>query len=192
VDVLAFDQADLPDELRAQVDRLEGDAWPVDPAPAASAHHGHDPALDPVIMLLAADDQVLATLAILHMQVRHAGALFSAAGLSAVTTRSDARGRGHGHRLVVAARRRIAGSGADLALFTCDRPLQGFYERAGWQYLPGTVLIGGTTAVPFRSDQPGFDKVTIGDFFTGHGRAYASTFRHADVALYPGEIDKLW
>ena len=38
----------------------------------------------------------------------------------------------------------IRDSGADLGIFTCDRPLQAFYERAGWQVLPGSVLVGGT------------------------------------------------
>ena len=43
--------------------------------------------------------------------------------------------------------------GLDLGIFTCDRPLREFYQRAGWEELPGTVLVGGTPQEPFASDQ---------------------------------------
>jgi hypothetical protein len=84
----------------------------------------------------------------------------------------------------------IEASGADLGIFTCDRPLAGFYERGGWHVLPGAVLIGGTLNAPFPSDQ--FDKVTLAAFFTEHARRHATTFDHARIELYPGNIDKLW
>ena len=83
-------------------------------------------------------------------------------------------------------------SGLDLGLFTCDRPLQGFYQCAGWQLLTGTVLVGGTPDAPFPSDQPGFDKVTMGDFFSAAARREHGLFLGARIGLYPGEIDRLW
>jgi aminoglycoside 2'-N-acetyltransferase I len=191
----AFAESDLPDRLRVQVARLEREAWPGGPvAPPMSWFH--DPALDPLVLLLVekevGGEQVLASLAILRKQIRHVGETFVAVGLSAVTTRADLRGRGLGHQLVAAARERVARSGADLGIFTCDRPLQAFYERAGWQHLPGTVIVGGTPAAPFRSDQPGLDKVTMAAFFTDHARTYQDEFAGAEVELYPGEIDRLW
>jgi aminoglycoside 2'-N-acetyltransferase I len=36
----------------------------------------------------------------------------------------------------------MAAGDLDLGLFTCDRPRQRFSERAGWELLPGAVLIG--------------------------------------------------
>lgn len=143
-------------------------------------------------MVLAEDGQVLASLALLHKQIRHIGRQFSAAGLSAVTTRAGVRGRGYGHRLVVAAREHLAASAVDLGIFTCDRPLRAFYERAGWHQLPGTVLAGGTRAAPLRSDSPGFDKVTMGEFFSASARAHRRSFVGAEVEIYPGEVDRLW
>jgi len=101
-------------------------------------------------------------------------------------------GIGFGRRLVFAARQMIGGSGVDLALFTCDRDLQGFYEDAGWQHLPGTVLIGGTETDPFPSDRTGFDKVTMAEFFTDHARPHRARFVHARLDLFPGEVDRLW
>jgi aminoglycoside 2'-N-acetyltransferase I len=80
----------------------------------------------------------------------------------------------------------------DLGIFTCDRPLQPFYESAGWQPLPGTVLIGGSPDNPFPSDQPGFDKVTLAAFFTPLAHQAEATFHNARIPLHPGHIDKLW
>jgi hypothetical protein len=54
--------------------------------------------------------------------------------------------------------------------------------------LPG----GGTPGIPFASDQPGFDKVTMGDFFSAAARAEQGLFYDTRIELYPGEIDKLW
>ena len=141
-------------------------------------------------MLLVDDGTVVAALDILHKTVDHAGNTFRVGGLSTVVTRKELRGHGYGLRLVTAARAAMAD--LDLALFTCDRPLQPFYERAGFQVLPGTTLIGGTPDDPFPSDQPGFDKVTLVAFFSPSARHAAGTFEHSRIALHPGPIDKLW
>jgi hypothetical protein len=100
------------------------------------------------------------------------------------------RGRGYGGRIVRAAYETIAASGADLGIFTCDRPLGPFYESAGWTILPGAVLVGGTPDDPFPSDQ--WDKVTLAAFFSERARRGAGRFAGARIGLYPGTIDRLW
>jgi GNAT superfamily N-acetyltransferase len=184
-----FPQADLSCELAAQIAELERDAWPTGNEASRTLH---DPALAPEFMVLVEGEQVLASLALLHKQVQHVGRQFHGVGLSAVTTRALVRGRGYGHRLIADAREHLAASAVDFGIFTCDRPLRAFYERAGWRQLPGTVLVGGTRAAPFRSDRPEFDKVTMGDFFSAGARAVRASFVRADVEIYPGEIDRLW
>jgi aminoglycoside 2'-N-acetyltransferase I len=172
---------------------LQQQAWP--PADAAAVSHStltHDPALRPRSMLLLDGGHMLAALDILSKEIVHAGRRYHAGGLSTVVTRRDARGRGYGRRLVAAARHAMAAEHLDLGLFTCDGPLQGFYERAGWELLPGAVLIGGTRSCPLPSDQPGFDKVTMAAFFSAEAQRHRSSFQHARIELYPGEIDKLW
>ncbi|MBT2382283.1 GNAT family N-acetyltransferase [Streptomyces sp. ISL-11] len=180
-----FAEGDVPAGLRARAGALREQAWP--------GGGPHDPALKPVAMLLVSPEgEVLAALDILSKEIAHAGRRYRAAGLSAVVTDAAHRGEGHGRRLVAAARATVGASGADVALFTCDRPLRGFYERAGWSVLEGTVLIGGTPADPFPSDRPGFDKVTLGAFLTARAQRDAAAFRHSRVGLYPGETDRLW
>lgn len=134
----------------------------------------------------------MAALDVLSKDITHGGRVYRAAGLSAVVTDEAHRGKGYGRRLVAAAREVIARSGADVGLFTCARPLRGFYESAGWQVLDGAVLIGGTPRNPFPSDGPGFDKITLAGFFTARARRDAEAFRHSRIELYPGEIDRLW
>jgi aminoglycoside 2'-N-acetyltransferase I len=185
--VLTFTEQTIPAELRQQVIALEEQAWPTMPP---SEPHGHDPMLSPICMLLVADGRVVSSLAILSKEIAHGGQKFDASGLSAVVTDNAERNRGYGLRLVAAAREAIRAGGADLGIFTCDPPLVGFYEHAGWQVLPGTVLVGGTPDSPLPSDRLG--KIALGDFFTKHAKRYAASFRRARVELYPGNVDKLW
>jgi GNAT superfamily N-acetyltransferase len=183
-----FPETDVPLALRRQMVALQDQAWPV-PAPSGPAPW-HDPALSPVSMLLVREGRVLAALDILSKDLEHAGERWVASGLSAVVTDEAARGQGYGGRLVVAARERIATGGADIGLFTCDRALLAFYERAGWEHLPGTSIVGGTPEDPFPSDALG--KVVLGGFFSARARARRDAFVGAAIQLYPGDIDRLW
>lgn len=194
VQILSFPEEATPSELRVQVLEIQHQAWPTEGAPPARDEAPtHDPALRPLSMLLVNDDgTVLAALDILSKEIVHAGQRYAAGGLSTVVTRREAQGHGYGRRLVAAARETMIARNLDLGLFTCDRPLQAFYQSAGWHVLSGTVLIGGTPRAPFPSDQPGFDKVTMADFFTTASKQAQASFRHSRIELYPGEIDKLW
>jgi aminoglycoside 2'-N-acetyltransferase I len=151
----------------------------------------HDQTMRPVTMVLVVDGVVVASLDVLSKEIVHAGERYEASGLSWVVTGPEYRGRGYGQHLVAAARDHVEASGADLGLFTCDTPLQPFYARAGWELLPGTVLIGGTADDPFASDQPGFDKVTFGGFFTERARSHRADFIDARIELYSGPLDEL-
>jgi GNAT superfamily N-acetyltransferase len=189
VQVVVMPEGGVPPPLRAQVEALHAQVWPGDDGPGVAT--GHDPALRPLSMLLLDDDdRVVATLDILSKTITHRGETYAASGLSAVVTDLGFRRAGHGRRLVAEARRQMAGDGADLCLFTCDPPLTPFYEQAGFERLPGTQLIGGTFDDPLPSGPLG--KVTLTALFTPHAAAHAADFRHTDIELYPGAIDRLW
>ncbi|MEV7617425.1 GNAT family N-acetyltransferase [Streptomyces sp. NPDC089799] len=193
MEILSFPEEATPPGLRAQVREIQEQAWPSPPGEAAPPDAPvHDPALRPLSMLLVDGGTVMAALDVLSKEIVHAGARYAAGGLSTVVARREARGRGHGRRLVAAARESMRGRGLDLGLFTCDRPLRSFYEGAGWQLLPGAVLIGGTPEDPFPSDRPGFDKVTMAGFFSPAARRAEPLFHGSRIALHPGETDRLW
>ena len=181
--LLCYSEPVVPEPLRRQVLRLRAQVWPPD------GDDLHDPALRPLSMLLVEDGAVRSALDVLSTTIVHRGSTYAVSGLSTVVTDQAYRGAGYGRRLVSAAKLQIADSGADLGLFTCDRPLQSFYESAGWTTLDA-VLIGGTREDPFPSDQ--FDKVTMAAFFSELGKANAVQFEHSRIELYPGDIDKLW
>lgn len=201
--VVAFQEPDLPPILKAgAIEVLEG-AWPSQrsleermQAPLARR------AYEPVCMLLVEGDlasdpehtQVLAYLAIPTKTVTHAGRAYVTSGLTAVSTHPDHRGTGHGARLVRAAYERIAASGVDLAVFTCDEPLAGFYEAAGFERMPTTVVVGGTRDEPFRADSlrspEGYPKATLMACLSDLARAHRADFEHADLYLdlRPGDL----
>lgn len=192
MEVRTHPEAATPPALRVQVLALQDAAWPPEPGAPASSGPTHDPALDPLSVLLVDHGRVLAALDVLGRDLDHAGRTWAVRGLSTVVVDPAARGRGLGARLVRAAAALVAASGADLTLFTCDRPLGPFYEAAGYAVLPGTVLLGGTPAAPLRSDDPAFDKVTLGAFHTAAAVAAREAFVGVEVALYPGGVDRLW
>ena len=193
MDVVSVPEATVPTELKVQVHTLQERAWPSWRGADIPADQPiHDPALRPVSMVLVDDGRVRAALDILHKEIAHAGRSWKAGGLSTVVAREEDRGRGYGRMLVAAAREAMAAEGLDNGLFTCDRYLQGFYERAGWRVLSRSALIGGTPDAPFPSDQPGFDKVTMAEFFTVEAKQAAAAFENSRIELYPGAIDKLW
>jgi GNAT superfamily N-acetyltransferase len=188
--IVSFPEAEVPTDLRVQVLALHAQAWP-DPGDGSDEPRvGHDPALRPVSMLMVDDGRVLAALDILSKDITHRGEGYAASGLSTVVTDHAHRRKGYGRHLVLAARDAIRDSGADLGLFTCDRPLQAFYESAGWRVLPGAVLVGGTPDAPFPSDQ--FDKVTLASFFSRKAQEHEEDFHQSRIELYPGNRDKLW
>lgn len=194
---MSFPEAETPAELRRQIRQIQDQAWPPGPGQSDSAAGNaagpvHDPALLPQTMVLVEGGIVVATLDILTKHISHGGHRFRAGGLSTVATRTDRRGHGYGRRLVRHAREAMAQNGHDLGIFTCDRPLLAFYERAGWEHLPGTVLVGGTREDPFPSDQASFDKVAVGAFFSAAARRSRREFAGARIELYPGAIDRLW
>ncbi len=186
--LVSFPEADVPRKWRVQQVSLQEQAWPgMEPS---GTHPWHDPELQPVSVLLLDDERVVAALDVLTKEVRPGGRCLVASGLSTVVTDAALRGRGYGHAIVSAGRELIRSRGDDLGLFTSDRTLQGFYERAGWQLLAGTVLVGGTPDDPFPSDD--LDKVALGAFFTQPARAAVDDIVGCRVELFPGSIDRLW
>lgn len=206
--ILAFAEGDVPVALRRQVRAAQEEAWPsATEAEAASLAPQHDPALHPRSLILLEGDAVLSALDVLSTRIEHAGSAWAASGLSSVVTPSAHRGRGHARELVSQARVMLVeqvdivepvgnaerfGPRADVVLFTCDRPLQGFYEACGFEVLPGTVLVGGTPQDPFPSDGPGMDTVTLGAFVTPAAVRARGRFVGARIGLYSGPIDRLW
>jgi aminoglycoside 2'-N-acetyltransferase I len=188
VEILCWPETEAPQPIRLQVVALQNQAWPGDMTSAPGP--GHDPALLPLSLVLVNEGRVLAALTILSKGLDHGGERYAASGLSTVVTNRVERRRGHGRRLIVAAREAMGARGADLAIFTCDTVLVPFYESGGFTVLRGTVLVGGVPEDPLPGDR--FDKVTLWHAYTSRAREHAVDFQGARIGLYPGVIDRLW
>ena len=188
MEILSWPEAEVPRAIRLQIVALEDQTGPADTGSGPKLHH--DPALQPLSLVVLNKGCVLAALVILSKELDHRGQRYAASGLSAVVTHQAVRRRGHGRRLIVAAREEMHAAGADLTIFTCDRLLAPFYESGGYAVLPGTVLVGGVPDDPFPSDL--LDKVTLWHPYTSHAQAHTADFRGARIELYPGNIDRLW
>jgi aminoglycoside 2'-N-acetyltransferase I len=186
--VVTYPEAAVPPALRRQVIRLQDQAWP--PTVPSGLEAWHDPRLRPLSVLLLDGDRVVSALDILSSEIEHAGASYAASGISAMVTDPQERGRGLGRQLAEAARDLMAASGADIGIFTCDRDLRPFYASAGWTWLPGSVLVGGTLEEPFPSDR--LDKDVMASFLSPRAQSAAPGFVGVRIGLYPGLIDKLW
>ncbi len=192
VRVEAFPETQTPVRWREQIRQIHQTQWPPSEQDRALDLDGHDPELRPWSMLVIDDDTVVCSLDVLFKEITHAGHELTAAGLSAVVTPPVHRRKGYGRILVTRAREVLPTMGVDLGLFTCDRELGAFYNQCGWQTLSRTILVGGTPDEPFPSDQPGFDKITLGAFFTPAALEARESLIGARIMLYTGGIDKLW
>ncbi len=189
-DVLIVPQEELALDLKAQVIALLERAWPSGRGVEEQLRAPlHDPERRPLAALLIDGGVVVGYLAIPSATIRHRGRDYRASGLSAVVTHPERRRRGHGQRLVVAARAAIVAGGADLGLFTCDPPLVPFYVGCGWEAMPRTAVVGGTRERPFPAAPLG--KRTLMGFFSAHARAHRRDFEGATLQLELREGD-LW
>ncbi|MBM3534140.1 MAG: GNAT family N-acetyltransferase [Alphaproteobacteria bacterium] len=175
--------SEAPPDLRRRFALLRHRADPVlRPMPGETVRDLHDPALSAVSFYTCSGEAVISYAAVLRKTIRHAAQTFEIAGLSAVLTDPEFRGRGFGRRTVAAATRWIGESGADLGLFTCDPPLARFYARAGaWPVAGNIVLIGGRSATALRSDMLG--KVVLMRLFTPHAMAAEPVLSQATIDL---------
>ena len=89
---------------------------------------------------------VMSHAGIVWKTIHHIGEEFSVGGMTGVFTFPNFKGQGHGIRAVRAASELIRRSGADLGLTSSSVPA--FYERAGWQTMPGTRVMYGNPAHP--------------------------------------------
>ncbi len=105
----------------------------------------YPPELRPIHFALVEDDLLLSYAATFRLHIEHVGEAYEMECLGNVFTYPASRRKGYGRRVVDAATRHIAGSGADIAALFCDPDLQGFYEESGWKPVVGaaTLLTGG-------------------------------------------------
>jgi GNAT superfamily N-acetyltransferase len=190
IEIVACPEEELPDDLRSQTLESLRAEWPGAFSGAkADRTELNDPALHAMIFSLLVDGRLASHLSVQRRTIEHRGETYHVCGLSGVLTVPAFRGKGYGERLVRAATAFMEEDGADIGLFTCDPPLQAFYERCGWEPLAGAWLVGGTRSRPFPSNTLG--KITFARFISTRAQARWNDFVGAAIWLELREGD-LW
>lgn len=190
VELVTYAQENLPAALKHQVITMLDRVWPRALPDARSAEHPlHDPNTHPTCMMLMKDGTLVAYTGVPWKMIEHANETYTAYGLSCVMSHPDFRGQGYGRQMVDAATAFIKSNNPDLGIFTCDPPLQPFYEGSGWTIIENSPLIGGTRQKPFPSDT--LNKVTMGGFFSPKAIQNQAAFTGVPIHLDLREGD-LW
>lgn len=178
--------AALGPQQQEQVARLLDRVWP--PQPGDAVGPLHNPALQPLALRLLRGGELVAYAAVLSQCVEVAGEGYLAQGLSCVACDPALQGQGLGGKVVAAATARMAASGADIGVFTCDPELLPFYRRHGWGEAPGVLLRGSLDAAAINSRDAG--KHVLLRLWSARAQAHAADFGQAGIVLGlpPGEF----
>ncbi len=133
-------------------------------------------------------------IAICHVGVRktilyHIGEEYIAYGLSEVVTHPHYQGRGFASQTIKKAAQFIIAQQPDISIFTCTKEKVEFYQRCGWDAMPGTSFVGGTIEKPFRSDS--MNLITMMMFLSLKSKQHRKDFENTDVIFELGE-NQLW
>lgn len=173
------------EEIEKKILLLEASAW----KPEAEERFPLAPGTYETSFLLMEQGQVVSHAAVRKSPLSHAGKIYTAYGLSEVTTHPLWRKRGLGSRVVRAAGEYILSQKPDMSIFTCVPDKVSFYAAAGWEPLPGSCFVGGTKARPFRSDSLGLTVMIR--WISERALAHRLDFENADIVFELGE-DQLW
>ncbi|WP_152393560.1 GNAT family N-acetyltransferase [Paenibacillus guangzhouensis] len=186
-----FRQEDCPTPIRVQLIQLMRQAWPnaFDDVSDEQVIWPDTPDTHPVSLVYLDGDTIISHVAVPRKKIQHEGRVYTAYGISEMMTNPAYRRQGYGLELLREAAAYIQDQRPDLSIFTCEPHLISFYEQAGWTYMPGTHLIGGTRKKPFRSDS--FGLATMVSFLSDEAKRDAESFRMKDVYVELGER-KLW
>ncbi|HZZ43018.1 MAG TPA: GNAT family N-acetyltransferase [Tepidisphaeraceae bacterium] len=102
---------------------------------------------EPAVHFVLMDSELLVAHASARIRlVKHNGAAYRVAGLSAVFAYPDYRGRGCGEQIARVATEHIRSSGADCAMLFCGDRVKSMYLRLGWRQVESARIAYGEPA----------------------------------------------
>jgi predicted N-acetyltransferase YhbS len=165
----------FPLRLEAQIRALLSTEWPG--YEDETNQPLTDAALSPVYFVLADGNQVLSYARTIRTTVTHRGQNFVFYGLGDVITQPESRQRGYGGRVVAEATAYIhSDREADAAVLLTTPKLEAFYNRSGWECVPGLCV---TTS---EADESSFPMML---FLSDKAHAARATFAEERLVL-PG------
>jgi GNAT superfamily N-acetyltransferase len=138
-----YEQAKLPDSIKWQALTYMRARWPY-------AFEGERRYLTetypsecaPLHFVRSEGQVLLSYVAIVRIQIEHAGMTHSVYGLGNMFTLPPYRGEGHARNLLMLATQTILESKTDLGILYCSQKMETFYLTAGWQKALSSTRIG--------------------------------------------------
>ena len=109
----------------------------------------------PVNFVLSEEDVVVGHLEVVWKTLEHEGVSYKTYGLTGVLTYPQFRGEGHGLRLLKEAKGYILRQ-PDVDIVMFNSPLQGFYEKGGFERMDNVVTLEGDPDNPTTSKASAF------------------------------------
>lgn len=142
-----YPQTDFPAVLKWQALAFMRVEWPfIFTGPDKFVSDTYPPVFHPVHFTATEGDTLLTYAATLHLNLPHAGHMYSSYGFGNMFTFPPYRGEGHGQHVLALATNFIQQSSIDVAVLFCDPTLEAFYARSGWHVIHTPVRIGTPSA----------------------------------------------
>ena len=177
VNLLVYDQAELPEKYHYQILTFLRAQWPEGfLGENRSRNWITRTSFHPRCFLLVEGDLLVSHAQVVWKDLEHAGQVYKTYGITGVFTFPGLRGQGYGSQVVHAASSHIAHSDADIGMFHCDPGLAGFYALCGW--LP---MYSARTWVGARDNIVTCDELMMMQFLSEKGRRGQESFQQEPV-----------
>lgn len=186
MELIQYPQENSDREMMEEIIALENTAWP---SGGEAQAFPSAPETYVTSFVLLEHGRAVCHAGVRKSVLRHRGEAYLAYGLSEVVTHPRCRNRGLASQVIQRAAQFIVSQRPDISVFTCAGEKTAFYERGGWEAMPGTCFVGGTKEHPFRSDSLGL--VTMMRFISPKSRRHRGDFENTDLIFELGE-GQLW
>jgi GNAT superfamily N-acetyltransferase len=182
-DFTTYPNSDFPPALKWQALAFIRVQWPsVFAGNRQFVTEPFPPELGPVHFVASEGELLISYAAIIRIDVEHARNTYKTYGFGNMLTFPSFREKGFGGQVLDMATGYIKHSNIDVAILFCDRKLEGFYSKRGWEL----------TRSPTRIGTPNQHKTYDGSrmmlFVSSKGRQGRKTLtRYRSILINPGE-----
>jgi predicted acetyltransferase len=173
--------ADLPPDIKCQINSFIRIQWPWIFNPSNRLMDLMKGGAGRYSFVIAEQGVLISHAEVNQRVLEHQGESYRVYGVGAVMTYPAFRREGFGAQVVEAATAHIKASDADFALLFTSPDLASFYEKNGWETLPGMRITVGDAAQAIPHD----DEFMMGCFVSERGQQARASLRSAPLYVGP-------
>ena len=184
--LIQYPQENCDIKIAEKIIALENTAWPQE---SENKIFPSAPNTYLTSFVLMENDVAVCHVGIRRSILKHKGEDYLAFGLSEVVTHPQYQEKGLASQTIRKATEFIISQNPDISIFTCAQERVNFYVKCGWEIMPGTCFIGGTTKFPFRSNS--LNLMTMMMFLSPKSKQHKDDFKNTDLVFELGK-NQLW